>query len=175
MPESSLDSRPTAVCRIKVLCIAAIVVLVDQVSKWLVMEMMFLGESVSIIGTFFQLTYIHNPGAVFGLTFGGKYLHLILAGAALVVVGIMLWRVTLAEKYTALGLALVFGGAIGNMIDRLRFGYVVDFLDFGFGDIRWWVFNIADACVTVGAGLLIVFHGRLEEEEGAEGESGGAQ
>ena len=173
MPESSLGRNPLAVCRIKVLCIAATAVLVDQVTKWLVMQMMFLGESVSVLGSFFRLTYIHNPGAVFGLTFGGKYLHLLLAGAALVVVGIMLWRLPTAEKYGSLGLALVFGGAIGNVIDRLRFGWVVDFLDFGFGDVRWWIFNVADACVTVGAALLIISYGRQEKEDGAEIDTGG--
>jgi len=160
--------------RAKMLGIAILAVFIDQVSKWLVMESMFLGESVSVMGSFFKLTYIHNPGAVFGLTFGGKYLHLILAGAALVVVGFMLLRLPANEKIANLALALVFGGAIGNVIDRVRFGWVVDFLDFGFGNVRWWVFNVADACVTVGAGLLILSYSGGDSKDGEPGNPGGS-
>ena len=160
--------------RMKVLCIATLVVFLDQVSKWLVMESMSLGEHVRVVGSFFKLSYIHNPGAVFGLTFGGKYLHLILACAALVVVVLMLLRLPATEKIANLGLSLVFGGAIGNVIDRIRFGWVIDFLNFGFGDVRWWVFNVADACVTVGAGLLILSYGGGDKEDGKSDDTGGS-
>ncbi len=148
------------------LWIAGIVVLVDQVSKWLVMETMALGESIPVLGAFFRLTYIHNPGAVFGLRLGGKGLHLLFAGGALILVGVMLWRLPTKERATATGLALVLGGAIGNVVDRIRFGVVIDFLDFGVGSLRWWVFNLADACVTTGAGLLILSYGFQRRDEG---------
>lgn len=145
------------------LWIAGLVVFLDQVSKRMVMESMFLGESIPVLGSFFRLTYIHNPGAVFGLRLGGNVAHLIFAGVALIVVAVMWLRLPPGERVASAGLALVLGGAVGNVIDRVRFGAVVDFLDFGFGSLRWWVFNVADASVTVGAGLLILGCGLLKD------------
>lgn len=145
------------------LWIAGLVVFLDQVSKRMVMESMFLGESIPVLGSFFRLTYIHNPGAVFGLRLGGNVAHLIFAGVALIVVAVMWLRLAPGERVASAGLALVLGGAVGNVIDRVRFGAVVDFLDFGFGSLRWWVFNVADASVTVGAGLLILGCGLLKD------------
>lgn len=145
------------------LWIAGLVVFLDQVSKRMVMESMFLGESIPVLGSFFRLTYIHNPGAVFGLRLGGNVAHLIFAGVALIVVAVMWLRLAPGERVASAGLALVLGGAVGNVIDRIRFGAVVDFLDFGFGSLRWWVFNVADASVTVGAGLLILGCGLLKD------------
>ena len=147
----------------KMLWITGVALLLDQVSKWLVMEQMVLGESVSVLGSVFKLTYIHNPGAVFGLRLGGPYAHLALAGGALVLVGVLLWQLPKNELLGAVGLTLVLGGAIGNMIDRVRFGVVVDFLDVGFGDLRWYVFNLADTWVTVGTGLLIIAYGWMRQ------------
>lgn len=145
------------------LWIAGLVVFLDQVSKRMVIESMFLGESIPVLGSFFRLTYIHNPGAVFGLRLGGNVAHLIFAGVALIVVAVMWLRLAPGERVASAGLALVLGGAVGNVIDRVRFGAVVDFLDFGFGSFRWWVFNVADASVTVGAGLLILGCGLLKD------------
>ena len=101
---------------------------------------------------------------------GGKGLHLLFAGGALILVGVMLWRLPAKERGAATGLALVLGGAIGNVLDRIGFlgeyGVVIDFLDFGVGSLRWWVFNLADACVTTGAGLLILTYGFQRQDEG---------
>ena len=156
----------------RTLWIAGAAVLLDQASKWLVMETMVLGESIPVLGSFFRLTYIRNPGAVFGLTFGGKALHLLLAGAALVLVASLLWRLANTERLSALALSLILGGAVGNMVDRVRFGAVVDFLDFGVGGYRWWVFNLADSCVTIGAGLLMIAYG-FQRREGRKVEDDG--
>ena len=132
---------------------------------------MYLGESVPVLGSFFHLTYIHNPGAVFGIRLGNPYLHLALACVALLAVGGLLWRLGREDRIAAIGLSLVLGGALGNIIDRVRFGWVIDFLDFGIGSVRWWVFNLADACVSVGTILLIFFYGiaskRREPENSA--------
>ena len=98
-------------------------------------------------------------GLVFGLRLGSPAVHLVLAGVALALVCYLLWRLPENERLTAVGLALVLGGAIGNIIDRLRFGVVLDFLDFGFGATRWWIFNLADTWVSIGTGLLIVAYG----------------
>ena len=148
----------------RTLWITGAALLLDQVSKWRVLETMALGESVPVLGSFFKLTYIHNPGAVFGLRLGGLYAHLFLAGAALILVTVLLWRLPETERLAAAGLALVLGGAVGNVVDRVRFGVVIDFLDFGFGALRWWVFNLADVWVTTGTGLLILSYGFQKEE-----------
>ena len=139
----------------KVLWITGVAVALDQLTKWWVLQTMALGESVPVLGAFFRLTYIHNPGAVFGLRLGNPSLHLALAFVALIVVGGLLWRLSSEDRRTAIGLSLVLGGAIGNIIDRVRYGVVIDFLDFGIGAARWWVFNLADACVSAGTILLI--------------------
>ena len=125
------------------------------------------GESRPILGTLFRLTYVQNPGGVFGLRFGGACVHLVFAVGALAAVGLLLWRTPPAERLVILGLALVLGGAVGNAIDRVRLGVVVDFLDFGVAGFRWWVFNVADACVTTGTGLLVLFYGRQRREGSA--------
>jgi len=119
-----------------------------------------LGESRAVVGSFFRLTHVQNPGGVFGLSFGGPYIHLAFAIGALVAVGFLLWRTPPAEGLAILGLACVLGGAVGNAADRVRLGVVVDFLDLGIGAYRWWVFNVADACVTAGTGLLVLCYGR---------------
>ena len=139
----------------KVLWITGVAVALDQLTKWWVLQTMALGESVPVLGAFFRLTYIQNPGAVFGLRLGNPSLHLALAFVALIVVGGLLWRLSSEDRRTAIGLSLVLGGAIGNIIDRVRYGVVIDFLDFGIGAARWWVFNLADACVSAGTILLI--------------------
>jgi signal peptidase II len=150
---------------VRALWITAVALVLDQLSKWWVMESMHLYESVSVIGHFFRFTYIHNPGAVFGLRLGGAYFHLALAVVALVFVCVLLWRLPPGSLWPAVGLALVLGGAIGNMIDRLRFGVVIDFLDFGVGDTRWWIFNLADSWVSVGTVLLLFTYGLQSSDE----------
>ncbi len=144
------------------LWISGVVLLLDQVSKRMVVESMMLGDSIPVLGSFFRLTYIQNPGAVFGLRLGGNVAHLVFAGVALILVAVMWLRLPPHERLAAAGLALVLGGAIGNVIDRIRFSAVIDFLDFGIGSVRWWVFNVADAAVTVGAVLLILGCGILK-------------
>jgi len=150
---------------VRALWIAVVALVLDQVSKWWVMQSMALYESVSVLGSFFRLTYIHNPGAVFGLRLGSVYVHLALAAVALVFVCVLLWRLPADAKWPAVGLALVLGGAVGNMIDRVLFGVVIDFLDFGFGDTRWWIFNLADSWVSVGTVLLLFTYGHQASDE----------
>lgn len=149
----------------RALWITALALILDQVSKWWVMQAMGLYESVPVLGSFFKLTYIHNPGAVFGLRLGGPYFHLALAAVALIFVCVLLWRLPPNSTWPSVGLALVLGGAIGNMIDRVRFGVVIDFLDFGFGDTRWWIFNLADTWVSVGTVLLLFTYGLQSSDE----------
>jgi signal peptidase II len=110
------------------------------------------------MGDFFRLTYIHNPGAAFGLHLG-PYSRFIFLGLAFVALGVLLvmYRQTPAEdKLRLFAIGSIAGGALGNVIDRIRSAEgVIDFLDFGIGNLRWPVFNIADTAVTIGAVLLL--------------------
>ncbi|OGG46866.1 MAG: signal peptidase II [Candidatus Handelsmanbacteria bacterium RIFCSPLOWO2_12_FULL_64_10] len=135
--------------------IALLALALDQGSKIAVTGWMQRGESLPVVGDLIRLTYIHNPGAVFGLTFGGRSLHLTLSLLALGLVVAMLRKTPAEERRAHVGLSMILGGAVGNMIDRVRIGEVIDFLDVGVGKFRWYVFNVADAFVTVGVLVLV--------------------
>jgi len=113
-------------------------------------------ESIPVLGSFFHLTYIENPGIVFGINFDGGSIFFTIAViiASVVVVG-YLWKFRNQEFIYRLSLALILGGAIGNLIDRLIFGKVVDFLDFNIAGFHWPVFNVADSSVTIGMILFL--------------------
>lgn len=127
------------------------VVILDQFSKYIVVENMALGESIPIIEEVFHLTYILNPGAAFGMF---AHNRLFFIAIAVIVIGIIIWarREILASPWEVkAGCGLFLGGAIGNLIDRARQGMVVDFFDFRI----WPVFNIADIAICIGVGLII--------------------
>ena len=127
------------------------VVILDQFSKYIVVENMALGESIPIIEEVFHLTYILNPGAAFGMF---AHNRLFFIAIAVVVIGIIIWarREILASPWEVkAGCGLFSGGAIGNLIDRARQGLVIDFFDFRI----WPVFNIADIAICIGVGLII--------------------
>ena len=127
------------------------VVILDQFSKYIVVENMALGESIPIIEEVFHLTYILNPGAAFGMF---AHNRLFFVAIAVVVIGIIIWarREILASPWEVkAGCGLFLGGAIGNLIDRARQGLVIDFFDFRI----WPVFNIADIAICIGVGLII--------------------
>lgn len=127
------------------------VVILDQFSKYIVVENMVLGESIPIIEKVFHLTYILNPGAAFGMF---AHNRLFFIAIAVIVIGIIIWarREILASPWEVkAGCGLFLGGAIGNLIDRARQGLVIDFFDFRI----WPVFNIADIAICIGVGLII--------------------
>lgn len=127
------------------------VVILDQFSKYIVVENMALGESIPIIEEVFHLTYILNPGAAFGMF---AHNRLFFIAIAVIVIGIIIWarREILASPWEVkAGCGLFLGGAIGNLIDRVRQGLVIDFFDFRV----WPVFNIADIAICIGVGLII--------------------
>lgn len=130
---------------------ACAVLLLDQLTKFAVQRAFAPGESLPALPPLLSLTYVQNTGAAFGLFKGQRVLFILLAA------GIAAWilREALAapaqSRSAAWGFALVLGGSAGNLIDRLRFGYVVDFLDFHV----WPVFNVADSAITVGVALLL--------------------
>lgn len=137
---------------------AGLILVLDLFTKYVIQQTMHAYESIPIFGDFFRLTFIHNPGAAFGLHLG-PYSRFIFLGLAFVALGVLLvmYRHTSAgDKLRLFAIGAIAGGALGNVIDRIRSSDgVVDFLDFGIGDLRWPVFNVADTAVTIGAVLLL--------------------
>ncbi|MEE3234843.1 MAG: signal peptidase II [Candidatus Latescibacterota bacterium] len=133
-------------------------ILIDQASKLIVRFNMQRGESIEVVGNFFQLTYIHNPGAAFGFNLGSPILHTVISVCALCFLIYLYRNFKNEEIYGRFGICLVLGGAVGNIIDRIYLGEVVDFFDVGWGGLRWPIFNFADSFVTVGVLVLIFIH-----------------
>ncbi|MBW1901073.1 MAG: signal peptidase II [Deltaproteobacteria bacterium] len=140
---------------------ALVVILLDQISKLAVMHNLRAHESVPVIAGFFNLVHVRNRGMAFGflnrpdISFG----FYVLVGASLVaIVLLLIWFIKLKENdsLTILALSLILGGAVGNLIDRLRFREVVDFLDVYVGAYHWPAFNVADSAITVGAFLIAI-------------------
>jgi signal peptidase II len=141
--------------------IATVVLVADQIVKMLIRPALTLYESVPVIPGFFSLTRIHNTGAAFGLmdALDFPYKAAVLAlvqTAALVGLAIYISAIAHEQRLTRVGLALVIGGAAGNLIDRVRFGYVLDFFDFYWRGWHFWAFNVADAAITVGVALMVL-------------------
>jgi signal peptidase II len=143
-----------------VVAVVAAIVTLDQLTKWWVMRTFELHESVPVIDGVFNLTYVRNTGAAFGLFAGlpatvrGPFFALVSLGA-LVVLVLLLRGLGPGQRLLRLALASVLGGAIGNMIDRLRYGEVVDFLDVYWRQYHWPAFNVADSCITVGVVVML--------------------
>lgn len=154
----------------KWLWLSAAIVAVDQGTKYLATAHLELYEPLEIV-SFFNLTLLHNTGAAFSfLNNAGGWQRWALSGLAVVVsVFIMYWLPRLRDaRYTMpLGLALVLGGTLGNLVDRLALGYVIDFLDFHIGDWHWPAFNVADSAITVGAIILVLDTLRRQPEDAA--------
>jgi signal peptidase II len=154
--------------------VSAVIVLVDQVTKMAIHSSFSLHESRSIIDGFFNLTYVRNPGAAFGFLQGAapmfrKVFFLSITPIALGVILYFLKTTKDNDWGQIAALSCVFGGAIGNYIDRIRFGYVIDFLDFYLKGMHYPAFNVADSAIVVGVILLLFFS--YQEEKKAKQES----
>jgi signal peptidase II len=141
--------------------VAAIVV-VDQVTKAVVDRTMPLHHSIPIIDGFFNLTYIRNTGAAFGIFSGSHEVFRLpfLIGVAILAIGfilMMLKRLRDGETGLTLALAFILGGAAGNLIDRILYGEVIDFLDVYWSHYHWPAFNVADSCITIGVGITLFY------------------
>lgn len=147
--------------------------LLDQASKLWVVKSFALYESVTVIPGFFSLTYLHNTGAAFGMFAGqpGLFRQVFFIGIALVALVLLFFfqrRFAKESRWFTVSFALIAGGAIGNLIDRLRYGSVVDFLDFYIGTHHWPAFNIADSAICVGVALFVLLsflQDRLEKQK----------
>jgi signal peptidase II len=135
--------------------IAGLVVFVDQISKYFVRELICPYESLFLVENIFYITHVQNPGAAFGL-FGYQTEFLIAVSLlTIAVLALISIRVSQKERFFQTALGFIIGGATGNLIDRLSFGYVIDFLDLGFWEYRWPVFNVADVAITIGSIIII--------------------
>jgi len=135
-------------------------IILDQLSKYLIARSISLYQVVTVIPGFFNLTRVHNRGAIFGFLSNSQYpaARILLNLGAVLALGIVAYYFfkTPAEMVLSrLSLSLIIGGAVGNILDRLFRGYVIDFLDFYVGNFHWPVFNLADSCITVGVILLL--------------------
>ena len=139
------------------LAVAAAVVVVDQLTKWWAIGALAPFPALIEVTPFFNLTMVWNRGVSFGMLGGAELPPWVLAGfAGLVTAGLTVWLSRARTLAPAVGIGLVIGGAIGNIIDRLRFGAVADFLDFHLGPYHWPAFNAADAAISVGVAVLII-------------------
>ena len=189
---SELESKgsagyPKAFLRV-FLIITILSVFADQLSKTLITALLLPGESIPVLGNFFRITFVLNPGGVFGTKLGNQNFYTLVS---ILAIGVTLWfyfKIRGKENIIRIGLCLVLGGALGNLTDRFRFGEVVDFLDFDFFNInlppkdilffkfpgfsldRWPVFNLADSFVLIGMCLVIIHLLFSQERLSAEGE-----
>lgn len=143
------------------------VVTLDVATKLVIQRTFRLYQQVDVIGDYVRLTYIHNPGAAFGIQLGAysRIIFLVLSLIALIALAGMYWATPAKDRVRLASIALICGGAIGNLIDRVRSeAGVVDFLDVGIADLRWPVFNVADIAVTTGAIFLALSLWREDQE-----------
>jgi len=159
---------------LKWLWISALVLILDQASKLTTDATMQLYESIPLL-PYVNLTYAHNTGAAFSfLAQAGGWQRWLFAGLALVmsgVIGVWLYRLKPYETLMAWALSLILGGAIGNLIDRVAYGYVIDFLDVYYQDWHWPAFNIADSAICIGVALMLLESfgvGKREESPSSE-------
>ena len=137
--------------------VAAAIVAADQISKWAVRDALWDPQRRIEVTSFFNLVPVHNKGITFGLFQSeGAGMWLIVGLALAIAAGLGVWLHRTRDRWPACALGLVIGGALGNVIDRLRLGWVIDFLDFHGGGYHWPAFNLADSAISVGVVMLVV-------------------
>ena len=137
--------------------IAVVAFLVDQGTKYLIASRMELNDQIPVIGNFFLITSHRNRGAAFGILEDQRWFFIVITTIVVIAIIWYLQKVMkTSNKLLPLALGLVLGGALGNFIDRVIAGEVVDFLQFNFGSYTFPIFNVADSCIVVGVGLIIL-------------------
>ena len=141
-----------------ILVVCAIIVLFsDQCSKFAVQKTLNIGESLPVLKSYFSLSLVHNYGAAFGLFQHQLWLFVGLTFVSFILILWIYFIYGCSNKSAKISLGLILGGALGNLADRLHHGYVVDFLDFYIGKYHWPSFNLADAAICIGVGVLMLF------------------
>ncbi len=143
------------------LIVTVVVVILDQITKAMIRPSLALHQSREVIPGFLDLTRVHNTGAAFGMLNAAEFPFktMVLSIVAAIALGGVAWyaaTVPLTDRLARLGIAGVLGGAIGNLLDRARSGYVLDFVDAYWGDWHFWAFNVADAAITIGVIFMIL-------------------
>ena len=165
----SVSVRESTLYRGAYLAVSLAVLFLDQWSKGLVTRTMEVHQSKTVVPDLFDLTYVRNTGAAFGLFASvDSSLKAILLNSIAVIVFLIVSAYALRSSHKSIrlqvGLALILGGAVGNLLDRVRFGYVVDFLDFAISGHHWPAFNVADSAICIGVALLFLDMLGSEEE-----------
>ena len=156
MERSSVSPRGNPGTSLRLFATALIIIVADQVVKGVVASVLRLGQSVDVFGTFFRMTRTENTGAAFGLFQGGGVWFIIISALASIAIIVFSREIARARRFEQIAFGLVLGGAVGNLIDRVRLGAVIDFLDFGVGRHRFPAFNVADSAITIGVTLIAV-------------------
>ena len=152
-----------------VLSIAALVVVLDQVTKWYIRHSIGLYDSVAVIDSLFHITYVRNSGGAFGLLAGTNRalrlpFFLLVSGAAVGALLFFVRRVEPRRRLLLFALGAILGGALGNLVDRMISGEVTDFLDVHWHGYHWPAFNVADSCITTGMVVLLVYSLIVKDE-----------
>ena len=159
--------------RLPYLILTAAIIILDTLTKWLITARIELHDAIPVIRNLFQIVHVRNTGAAFGIgaNADSRLVPILLnlgAIAVFCVVVVYAWRAAVTDRMLQTGLHLILGGAVGNLLDRFRFGYVVDFLDVyvvvGGREHHWPAFNVADAAICVGIALLFLDMRRKPEE-----------
>ncbi len=140
----------------KITIVSIITILIDQIIKYLIITNLKFTDSINVIKNFFRITYLQNTGAAWSILSGNVVLLVLITLIALVFIYIILKKKKEYLKIEYLCYGLLIGGIIGNLIDRIRYGFVIDYLDFNFGEFNYPVFNLADICIVVSAIILII-------------------
>jgi len=156
---------------LKYLWLSSLVIVLDQASKWLMVSWLSLYETVAVF-PYFNLTMAHNKGAAFSFLAdaGGWQRGFFIGLTTVISIALLIWlkKLSTQAKLEAIAISMILGGAIGNVIDRIYYGYVIDFLDVYAGSYHWPAFNIADSAIVVGAALLIIDSFRAEPKSNQE-------
>ncbi len=152
--------------------IAGIVVLLDQITKAVILKSLTLYQTIEVLPGFFNIVHVQNPGGAFGFLAGQspsirKFVFLVVSSLAVCLIYYFYKTVPRTHPWLSAALAMIMGGAVGNLIDRFRFGKVVDFLDFYVQNMHWPAFNVADSAITIGVAIImahIVFNKMPEED-----------
>jgi len=148
-----------------VLCLSFLIALIDQVSKHLVRSYFMLGQQHTVIPGFFDLRLIQNTGAAWGILSGLNHWLILFSFVMLAVIVLFRRHFFTTDLTSRIALGLIVGGITGNLLDRVRLSYVVDFLDFYVGRRHFPAFNVADAAICVGVGFYVIFHVIYEPDE----------
>lgn len=145
-----------------IIILSIILLVIDQISKILVVKLIDINQCVEVIKNFFYLTYTHNTGAAFSILTGQRIFLILIAIVILIILFNYIRKNKVKEKIDIISFSLIIGGSLGNLIDRIIRGYVVDFLDFKIFGYNFPVFNLADTFIVIGVFLLLIVTFRKE-------------